>query len=126
MKTETLPKKRYVHPQDREKISGIMESVCKMFEVEKAYLLSSTDRGIVKLRQYCFYLIKENTDMNETAVGEIFSVSKSSVLHGIGQIDVHKDIYVPILHDLRKIVEHVNNFSPKTSEWHLHSINIQR
>lgn len=111
--------KRFIYPIDKQVIEAIITATCVVFEIDRISLMRSNERAVVALRQYCFYLTKTNTEIGPTAIGEYFGLTKPPIMYGIEKVAAHKNIYMPVLYDLRRICETANTFKTKNEQWHI-------
>lgn len=114
--TTTL-KNVFLSPDDRELVEAVINAACIFFQVERDELIAGTK--LAKSRHLCFYIISNNTHLNEKTIGAIFGKGRTAVQYGISQTQVHKKIYRQTLGSINGIVAIANTFDKKHT-WHIH------
>jgi|SRR5579871_1933134 len=110
------------NPSDRELIEAVKKAACEYYEISETDLIESGAYEIANLRYLCFWLIMENTKLKDYVIADIFNKKRSTVIYGVGLIEIHKEIYRQTLDKLKAIAELANNFEKKYS-WHIHLTN---
>ena len=113
-----LPPKRQkpISAPDKEKVEIIINTTCAYFSVDRA-LIKMPGRLYTNIRRICFFLIDKNTELSHGQIAEFFNQDRSQATRGLDLITAHRNIYTPILHQIRDIAQICNKFEPKHFEW---------
>lgn len=116
MTSQTL-KNVFLSPDDRELVEAVINAACIFFQIGREELINGTT--MAKPRHLCFYIISNNTHLNEKAIGGVFRKARTTVQYGISQMQVHTKIYRQTLGNMQSIVAIANTFEKKYT-WHIH------
>lgn len=74
----------------RKKVTAydVISAACESFKITIQALLSkSRDRGLVRVRNICFYVIKNKLNLSLKEIGKIFNRDHTTVIHGIKYVN---------------------------------------
>ena len=101
-------KKVYISPEEKKKVNLIINTACKINEIELSVLKKDTDRSVLSIRHQCFNLIKKNTELTPDKIASFFEMSRQGVCYGIEQAENQKKLYSNVLRSMNKIIEKAN------------------
>jgi chromosomal replication initiation ATPase DnaA len=90
-------------------LEKIIAATCMYFSIEENELLTGTGTDQVYKKHLAWYLIKDNVAISSYRIAQRFNIkAHSSVLRAVDSIQAQKNIYAPIMHDLREIMKIAN------------------
>jgi hypothetical protein len=101
------------NPSDRELIAVVKKAACQHFEITESQLVNDSNPAVANIRFLCMWLIVENTGLKDYMIASIFNKSRSTVIYGIGVVDIHKKIYRQTIDNLQTVAKIANTFEKK-------------
>lgn len=86
--------------------SKIVVTACEYFSVDYAALYKrSRKQNVVRVRQICFYLMREHTPMKWSAIAHVFSLDRTTAMYAFDTVlEQWNDYKTDIENILQKLV----------------------
>lgn len=102
---------QYASDEARLSIEGILDFICKSFEISSQSLRSkSRQRQAVMARNMAFFLARRYTDLSLKDIGDRLNRKHSTVLKGIANVEREMNLETPLGRQLSRTAEMLHRF----------------